>query len=214
MIWRFYAELVPFIIITVVTVVFWLIERRKFPVIQFKQPLKNILIGVIVGCIWIVVPVVVLKIIGVLSFNGTNVVSSLWLWAFSCMINVIMQELLVRGYIYQLLKYNYTKIHSIIVTTVLFTVLHGGAFEEGIIPVLCVITMSLFMSLVMEYTESLIAPILLHFAWNFIGAIIFNTIALASDYPHIFNANFNGNKIITGSNCLIEGSVIVLEFSL
>lgn len=52
---------------------------------------------------------------------------------------------------------------AVIVSTGLFTFAHGGAFEAGILPVLNVITMSLFVTAVLEYTDSLIAPIVIHF---------------------------------------------------
>lgn len=51
-------------------------------------------------------------------------------------------------------------------TTILFTALHGGAFEAGVIPVLNVLTMNLLMTAVLEYSGSIIAPIIMHFLWT------------------------------------------------
>ena len=87
----------------------------------------------------------------------------LWLWLFAAFLNTVMQEMLVRGYLYQMIKSNSNIAAAIIVSTGLFTFAHGGAFEAGILPVLNVITMSLFMTAVLEYTGSLIAPIVIHF---------------------------------------------------
>lgn len=81
----------------------------------------------------------------------------------SAFLNTIMQEMLVRGYLYQMIKSKYNIVAAVIVSTGLFTFAHGGAFEAGILPVLNVITMSLFMTAVLEYTDSLIAPIIIHF---------------------------------------------------
>lgn len=94
-----------------------------------------------------------------------------------------MQEVLVRGYLYQMIKNNYNIVAAVIVSTGLFTFAHGGAFEAGILPVLNIITMSLFVTAVLEYTESLIAPIVIHFLWNGVGAIILGGVSLAEDYP-------------------------------
>ena len=55
-----------------------------------------------------------------------------------------MQELLIRGYLYQLIKENYNVITSTIITTTLFTLMHGGVLTYGIIPILNIITMSLY----------------------------------------------------------------------
>jgi hypothetical protein len=121
-----------------------------------------------------------------------------------------MQELLMRGYIYQLVKHEYNSIVSTIVTTALFTAMHGGAFEAGIIPVLNVVTMSIFITLLLEYTGSLLAPIIVHFIWNAIGAIILGGVSLADDYPHLLNSVFQSNSLVSGGDYKIEGSIVVL----
>ena len=138
----------------------------------------------------------------------------LWLWMISAFLNTVMQEMLVRGYLYQMLKSNYNIGIAVIVSTGLFTFAHGGAFEAGILPVLNVITMSLFVTAVLEYTDSLIAPIVIHFLWNGVGAIILGGVSLAEDYPHLFNMIISGNSILSGGSCKIEGSIIVLLMNL
>ena len=82
-----------------------------------------------------------------------------------------MQELLVRGYLYQMLKQRHNAAAAAIATTALFTALHGGALEAGVIPVLNVLTMSLLMTVVLEYSGSIIAPVVMHFLWNGFGAL-------------------------------------------
>ena len=74
--------------------------------------------------------------------------------------------------------------------------------------------MSLFVTAVLEYTDSLIAPIVIHFLWNGVGAIILGGVSLAEDYPHLFNMVISGNPILSGGSCKIEGSIIVLLMNL
>ena len=62
---------------------------------------------------------------------------------------------------------------------------------------------------VLEYTNSLIAPIIVHFLWNSVGAIILGGVSLAEDYPHLFNMTFGGNQLLSGGIYKIEGSVVV-----
>lgn len=139
-----------------------------------------------------------------------NYVPSLWLWIISAFLNVIMQELLIRGYLYQLIKENYNVITSTIITTTLFTLMHGGVLTDGIIPILNIITMSLFMTAILEYTNSLVTPIIIHSIWNIVGSIILGGVSLASDYPNLLEVNFLGNKLLSGGLCKLEGSIIVL----
>lgn len=209
-IWRLGAEALPLVFILIFSIIFWLIERRKVEIISFRKPIFNICVGVGTGFIWLGIAVAIMYLMGAISFTGSNQIPYLAVWLFACFLNVIMQELLVRGYIYQMIKSKYNVVNSIIVTTILFTALHGGAFEAGVIAVFNVITMSVFMSLVLEYTGSLVAPILIHTIWNNVGAIILGGVSLADDYPHLLNLAFRGNEILSGGSCKMEGSIVVL----
>ena len=213
-IWRFWAELIPLLSIIVLTLIFLLIDKRKTQLHLTGRPVYNIILGCVTGSVWIGISVGILSIIGVVHIDGRNQISMLWLWMVSAFLNTVMQEMLVRGYLYQMLKSNYNTVAAVIVSTGLFTFAHGGAFEAGILPVLNVITMSLFVTAVLEYTDSLIAPIVIHFLWNGVGAIILGGVSLAEDYPHLFNMVISGNSILSGGSCKIEGSIIVLLMNL
>ena len=213
-IWRFWAELIPLLSIIVLTLIFLLIDKRKTQLHLTGRPVYNIILGCVTGSVWIGISVGILSIIGVVHIDGRNQISMLWLWMVSAFLNTVMQEMLVRGYLYQMLKSNYNTVAAVIVSTGLFTFAHGGAFEAGILPVLNVITMSLFVTAVLEYTGSLIAPIVIHFLWNGVGAIILGGVSLAEDYPHLFDMTIHGNPILSGGSCKIEGSIIVLFMNL
>lgn len=213
-VWRFWAELIPLLSIIALTIIFWLIDKRKIRLHLTGKPVYNIILGCVTGAIWLGVSIGILSLIGVVHIDGRNQISMLWMWMFSAFLNTVMQEMLVRGYLYQMIKSNYNTVVAIIVSTGLFTFAHGGAFEAGILPVLNVITMSLFVTAVLEYTDSLIAPIVIHFLWNGVGAIVLGGVSLAEDYPHLFNMVISGNPILSGGSCKIEGSIIVLLMNL
>ena len=206
--WRFFAELIPFLAIVVMTVIFGFVDHKKTKLHLTQRPVYNSTLGGIVGLSWLGISVGVLLFTGSARIEDTNHISMLWLWILSAFINTIMQEMLVRGYLYQMIKRNYNAVAATVVSTMLFTFAHGGAFEAGILPVLNV-TMSLFMTAVLEYTNSLVAPIIVHFLWNSVGAIILGGVSLAEDYPHLFNMTFGGNQLLSGGIYKIEGSVVV-----
>lgn len=213
-VWRFWAELIPFLCIVGLTLIFWLIEKRKTEMYIISKPFRNICIGFGAGIIWLGATIVILAGLGVMRITATNTVPMLWLWILSAFINTIMQELLVRGYLYQMIKRNYNMIAATVVTTALFTFMHGGAFEAGIVPVLNVITMSILMTTVLEYTQSLIAPVIMHFLWNSVGGIILGGVSLADDYPHLFTTVFTGNTLLSGGTPKMEGSIVVLVINI
>ncbi len=208
-IWRFWAELIPFLCIVGVSLLFWFIEKKKVHIFTISMPIKSCLLGTVCGILWLGITFLIMFLLGVLKIKNATPVPMLWLWLFSVLINTIMQELLVRGYLYQMIKANYNIATATIVSSALFTLLHSGAFEAGVVPVLNVLSMSLLMTVVLEYTQSLIAPIVMHFLWNSIGAIILGGVSLADDYPHLFTAVFSGNSLLSGGIYKMEGSLVV-----
>ena len=213
-IWRLWAEITPLFAIIIFTVIFWLIERKSVKLNLFCNPVKGLLIGSVAGIVWLSIAVVVMLLIGVIHFESVNAVSNLPVWIIAAFLNVIMPELLIRGYLYQMLKKKHNIVTAVIVTTGLFVALHGGAFEVGLIPVLNVLSMSLLMTIVLEYTGGLIAPTIMHSIWNIVGAIILGGVSLADDYPHLVNMIFSGNTLLSGGDCKIEGSVVVLIWNI
>ncbi len=208
-VWRFFAELIPLIVMLLFTVIFYLIEKKEIRIPIFRHAGRGLLIGTIVGVIWIAIPAVLL--IGTKHFvmQGKANVPYLGVWIVSAFLNVIMQELLVRGYIYQLLKTRYNLPAAVIVTTAIFTLLHGGAFEAGIIAVINVITMCLFTTALYEAEETLWAPIMAHAVWNIVAAIILGVDSLAEDYPSLYSMAPSGNALLSGGDYEISGSILV-----
>lgn len=208
--WRLWAEITPLLSIIAFTFIFWIIEKKIIKLHLFNNPVKGVLLGIITGILWLGLPIIVMKLMKVIEFNGKNDIPLFFVWILAAFLNVIMQELLVRGWLYQMLKQKYNIAISTIVTTALFTLLHGGAFEAGLVPVVNVLTMSLLMTVILEYSGSLIAPTIMHFMWNGIGALVLGGVSLADDYPHLLNMIFSGSKLLSGGECKIEGSIVVL----
>lgn len=207
--WRLLAEMIPFAVVVCFTIIFLVLEKGEVRIPVIKNCGKGFLVGTILGVFWIGVSAGFLLLSHHLNVVEKNEVKQIWIWIFAAFINVIMQELLVRGYIYQLLKARYNMIVAMVVTTAVFTFLHGGAFEVGIIPVINVITMSLFVTAVYELERTIIAPIMAHAIWNVVGAIILGGVSLTDDYPSIYNLTASGRTLVSGGDYMIEASLVV-----
>ena len=208
-IWRFFAELIPLTVMILFTMVFWLIEKKTVNIPIKENSSKGTLAGIAIGIIWIGTASSILIFSKQLEITGKNEVSFLWLWILSAFLNVIMQELLVRGYIYQLLKERYNRPAAVIVATAIFTFMHGGAFEAGVIPVINVVTMCLFTMALYESEKTILAPIMAHSIWNIVGALILGGVSLADDYPSVLTMTASANKILSGGEYKIEASIVV-----
>ncbi|WP_366248787.1 type II CAAX endopeptidase family protein [Terribacillus aidingensis] len=207
---RLWWEFTPLAAVVLFSICFvFLIEKKKIKVPVTVNLPKNILVGAVIGVFWLGSVAAMLLLTKTMHIQGVYHVDYLWIWILASLFNTIMQELLVRGYLYQLWKRRYNTTTATILTTILFTAMHGGAFEAGIIPVLNVISMSVLVTMLLEYTGTIAAPILAHFIWNTIGAIILGGVSLVSDYPKLLNSTYQGVEWIAGGVYKMEGSIIV-----
>ena len=83
-----------------------------------------------------------------------------------------MQELLVRGYLYQMIKAKHNIIAATIISTALFTFMHGGAFGSWNNSSIKCLNHEPLMTIVLEYTHTPLTPILMHFCGIVCRAII------------------------------------------
>lgn len=204
-------ELIPLLYTAGITALFVLAVERKSIRIPIGNDFgRNTLLGLLFGVCWIGIPVVAMLLLGVIRFDAYTAVPHLAVWIAACFLNVVMQELLVRGYLYQRLKKSGNVLIAGILTTAFFTLLHGGAFEAGWVAVLNVLTMSAFVTLLLEYTGSLVAPIVAHFLWNAVGGIGLGAVQLGFAYPSLLAMISEGNAWLSGGAYKLEGSIVVL----
>lgn len=158
------------LVILLITCVFVLVvEKKSISVSIVRNPVRNTTFGLMLVFIWLGILILSLVFIGRINLGEKNNITNLWIWFIMVMFNVVMQEYLVRGYLFSLIKRDFNTAISILITTIIFTAMHGGAFESGTITILNIIVMSVFVSLLLIYSGSLFASIIAHFLWYGIG---------------------------------------------
>lgn len=213
-VWRLFAELVPMCAALLLTLFFWIIDEGSFRPVAFRKPPRNALVGIITGVVWTAVPLAVLYFTKTLAFEGSNKVSKPAVWILACLCNVIMQELLVRGYMFRLLEVKVNTPVAVFFAVALNTVLHIKSFSAGVLPVINAVLMSLMLTLMLTATRSLAATVTAHFLWNLVGGIVTGTVILASDYPHIFNTVMSGKNLLSGGERMLEGGIVPMSVTL
>ncbi len=203
------TEMVTLLLLLAFTLIFHLAGGRQFRAIPLRRPIRNVLYGAIAGAVWLAVVLGLLYLMKVIAFSETrNEVSMREIWMLSCFVNVVTQELLIRGYLYRMIQYHYRTGAAVLVTAVLFAVLRG--FGSGVLAFVNAFMASVLLSLVMCYTESVIAPILMHGIWNCVGGVIYGCVVLSENYPHSRNPVFSGREIMTGGDRMLEGTAVFL----
>lgn len=205
---RLMGEFVPLIAILILGFSFNKIFEKNRLKQRFYLDGKEMLEAFGLGIVWFFGAFLLYFLINSLTFEKVSV--NLFVWLIALFLNTIMQEYMIRGFLYEYLSTYWNPVVAITTTTILFLLFHGGALESGLISTLNVITMSLFMTLLLEGTKNLIPCIIVHFVWNALGGLVFNLVNLAEDYPSLIKVSVTGSKLFTGGAIKLEGSVITL----
>lgn len=207
---RLYWELVPLIITAAITFVFIkYIDKGRVRLIFSVHWIRDSALGVVTSIVWISTIVLILFAMGVISIGNESSIPMFWLYALSLLFNTLTQELLVRGYSFSMIEKKHGAVTATVSTTILFLLMHGGAFEVGIIAVCNVIFASILLSLLRIYTKGIWATIVAHFIWNLIAGLVLGAIVLGDDI-HTYTTSIYGGVLIDGGAAGIEGSTITL----
>jgi uncharacterized protein len=191
------------------------LDRRSFGTIglSFDNIIKYFLTGWGIGILWLGGSLGIAWIFGWVS--TVPPVGFIWLvfagTAISMFFNVIAQELLLCGFILQTIRRESNTMTAIIVSSILFSGYHFGAFKGEILPAINVFGAGLLFCLAYIKTGSLWFPIFIHFTWDvLVGPLLGMTesgrIDLGAGWKMVI---VKGPALFTGGNFGLEGGLIV-----
>lgn len=175
-----------------------------------RQLFPKLLIGFLFGLFWLTIAVIPIYFIGQgqLTKEFSLTATQLLIYFFIFFVNAAMQELLVHGYLFSLLQNKYSKVVALIVTSILFLLLHPGAINAGVIASINVFGAGLIFGLITIYYDSLFSATLAHAIWNYFGAVWFGLIPL-DNYPSMKLITVTGNPLFIGDKNGMETSITV-----
>ncbi|HEX5437117.1 MAG TPA: CPBP family intramembrane glutamic endopeptidase [Gemmatimonadaceae bacterium] len=134
--------------------------------------------GILLGALAIGVPSLLLVSLGWLHLRPAR--SGDWL-AFALRVSVVLlpaalyEELMVRGYLFALLRDTWGWQGALVVTSIIFGLLHLGNPGAGPESIVAVMLAGFFLGGVLLVTGSLYASWMAHFAWNCVMAALLHT---------------------------------------
>lgn len=213
---RLYADIVTAVTILAAT---WFmtrfIDHRPFLTIglAFDHVGRDFVVGLVVGSVWLGVSV------GTAWGAGwaSPVVPIGFAWpalvgaAIAMLFNVVAQELLLCGFIFQTIRRQSNVVIAIGVSAVLFAGYHAGAFHGEWLPVVNVFAAGLLFCLAYVITNNLWLPISIHFAWDvLLGPVLGLTESGNSGLGGGWKMfDVKGPAIFTGGTFGLEGGLIV-----
>lgn len=213
---RLYGDIAGAIAIVCAT---WIMTRfadkRPFLTVGFasKSAIRDLFSGLAIGAAWLGISIGVLLAAGWATPQNVSgfSIALLLIAAVSVFFNVLTQQLLICGYILQTIRAKAGLPIAMLVSALLFSVLHAAAFGGAWIPPVNVFGAGLVFCLAYGVTGNLWLPIAIHFAWNMLlgpvlGLTISGTGALGLGWD-VFE--LVGPEIFTGGAFGIEGGLIV-----
>lgn len=124
------------------------------------------------------------------------------------------EEVMMRGYVMQELMSKFSTPASVIVSSLIFTALHGGALAQSnmaLVGALNIFLASVMLSLAYLVTRTLWLPIGLHAGWNITQGPVMGFNVSGNDFGTGWQpVTMTGPEVITGGSFGFEGSVMGL----
>jgi uncharacterized protein len=184
-------------------------EKRKVTELSLEAFWKNAVIGFLAGFILQSLLILVIYMAGDYSIMRVNPASFL-LPAFTTALTAgFVAEIIIRGIIFRLTEGNLGTVIALIISVLLFVVLHSGNKGATLLSVLSTaIQAGFLLSAVYVFSRSLWLPIFLHFAWDFTEPGIYGAINPGNTLDKsLFTSEINGPELLTGGELGPENSI-------
>lgn len=194
------------------------VDKRRLSSLGFSGRLFDLLIGAVLGAAILCAPLGVLVAMGaarvapdLAGFSANGLAIGLIV----CFFNVVTQEALVRGYMFQELWAKFGPWAAAIVTTIIFVALHANPISrgaQGLIAGANILLASLLLSLAYMRTGQLWLAIGIHLGWNGLQGPVLGINVTGNDltFGHWSVFQFPGDAMLTGGDMGVEGGLIGL----
>jgi len=210
---KFIVELSGLIFVLGITWIFRrYIDNKSFVSMGYsiKGRLKDCIYGILTGFVLISIGFLVLYYAGFLEvtnavFNAELVVGSFFFFLVAAMI----EEVIFRGYVLNNLMEYGNKYVALLISSVLFALIHGMNPNLTIIAMVNLAIAGGVLGISYIYTRNIWFPVFLHVSWNYFQGPIYGFEVSGNQTMSVITQNINGNELITGGDFGFEGSVIL-----
>lgn len=177
--------------------------------IRFERWWQSLLLGAGWGAALPTVGFIVLLIFGWLKITGVNwSVSEILIWAVFFFIAAAFEEVLFRGYILNMVSENFNIKAGLIVSSILFGLVHLSNLNVSFIGILNIILAGFVLGVAYLFSKNLWMPTALHFAWNYFQGTIFGFEVSGNPTYALLSQQLSGPDWLTGGDFGFEGSAI------
>ena len=122
------------------------------------------------------------------------------------------EEIAIRGYILQNLSRSFNKYIALILSSLVFMIMHIGNPNMSAVPLFNLFLAGLLLGVYCIHKNNLWFPIGAHITWNYFQGPVLGFEVSGNDVDSIFIQSLNGSELITGGEFGFEGSIILTTF--
>lgn len=195
---------------------FFLFERGKGWSLGFRQShlMTRALQGIGLGILLISIGAVAIWICGGVEFQSVHTDADTWTSVLAGVglfaLVAISEEVFNRGYLQGLLEHQYGVTWGVVVSSIIFALLHGA--NPGIwstpFTMINIFLIGVFFALTRVMTGGIWLPIGCHLAWNFFQGHVYGFAVSGTDTKPILSILVNGNSLVSGGSFGVEGSIL------
>lgn len=185
-------------------------DERDLKSLRLTLSIKNAIIGFLIGIVIMFVFAFVTFLAGFIDFKFQGITIDL-LWGFIFYFLVAAtEEIIFRGYVLANLTDRYSSRSALIVSSILFGVVHLGNDHLTIVGLVTISLSGLLMGMVTLKTKTISTAIGLHWSWNFVQGNVFGLSVSGLNESGVFIPTRQATEVITGGDFGAEGSLIAL----
>jgi len=191
------------------------VNKERLPAIRLKSGVrKEILFGILTSLAIMLAGFSILLLcrqieVSAINFNVANLLLSIGI--FICI--AITEEALVRGYILRKLMRHYNKWTALIISSVIFSLMHILNPHITAISIVNLFLAGIILGLPFIFTGNLWCSIAFHFGWNFFQSL-FGFPVSGTNFQSVVIQKHQINNLWTGASFGFEGSVICILFQI
>jgi CAAX protease family protein len=186
------------------------VDKEKFINLGFhiKNRFKEFNYGIAIGALIMIIGYLLLIFIDQiifkkLIFNPKEIIVSILIYS----IVAIAEEVIFRGYILRNLMISFNKYVALIISSLLFSVMHGFNPNIDLFSFFNLFLAGILLGISYVYTKNLWFPIALHFSWNFFQTLLGFNVSGQNAYS-IINFTIPEKNILNGGDFGFEGSIL------
>lgn len=186
------------------------IDNESFKDIGFQlgSKIMELIVGILLGLFIMGFALIFLSYYSQVIFENVNFNVEKLIYTFLLFVLIsFKEEILTRGYILRNFMYSYNKLIALILSSLIFSILHGLNPDYSLLSFINILLAGVLLGLPYTYNKNLWFPIALHFSWNFFQSLFgFNVSGL--DTYSLIEIEIPESNLINGGEFGFEGSVL------